>query len=201
MLGIWRMTMQPRFSIQVATVISLYLTVVAAPMTAIDCADWNSQEFFETATAADVADCIRTGADLKARAMLGMTPLHHAAMANENPAVITVLVDAGADLDAREMMLGTTPLHHAAGHNEHPAVITALADAGADLAARDKFGKTPLHWAAEKNENPAVIAMLLDTGADLRALDRFGKTPWDYVKDREALKDSDAHRRLDENRF
>ena len=43
--------------------------------------------------------------------------------------------------------------------------------------------------------------MLLDTGADLRALDRFGKTPWDYVKDRETLKDSDAHRRLDENRF
>ena len=58
--------MQPRLSIQTVTVISLYLMVVAASMAAIDCADWNSEEYFKAATAADVTDCLRSGADLKA---------------------------------------------------------------------------------------------------------------------------------------
>ena len=192
------MTMQPGFSIRVAPVISLYLTVIAAPITAIDCADWNLLEFFETATASDVADCIQTGAGLNARNEMGNTPLHSAASANAHPAVITALVDAGADLKAREKF-GSTLLYKAAMSNKNPAVISTLVDLGAGLEAWDKFGKTPLHWAAANNENPAVIAMLLDAGADLRARDRFGKTPWEYVKHREALKDSDAYRRLDES--
>ena len=102
--------MQPRFSIQIVAVISLCLTVVAAwhcslensvRLAAIDCANWNSNEYFEAATAADVTDCLRSGADLEARAEDGSTPLHAAAVYTANPAVITALLDAGADLEAR----------------------------------------------------------------------------------------------------
>ena len=93
--------MQPRFSIQIVAVISLCLTVVAAPMAAIDCANWNSNEYFEAATAADVTDCLRSGADLEARAEDGWTPLHRAASFTANPAIITALLNAGADPKAR----------------------------------------------------------------------------------------------------
>ena len=176
--------MQPRVSIQIVAVISLSLTVVTAwnysleqgPLTAIDCADWNSKEYFRAALAADMTDCLQSGADPKARNEEGFTPLHFAALLNKNPAVIAALLDAGADLKARDKD-GFTPLHRAAVINESPAIIAALLDAGADLKARDKLGGTPLHWAAGSNENPAIITALLDAGADLKARDKHGGTP------------------------
>ena len=159
--------MQPRFSKQIVAVISLCLTVLAAwhcslensvRLAAIDCTNWNSNEYFEAATAADVTDCLRSGADLEARTEDGLTPLHWAARFTDNPAVIAALVDAGAD-----------------------------------LKARTEDGLTPLHWAARFTDNPAVIAALVDAGADLKARTENGLTPWDYAKDREPLKRSDAY--------
>ena len=58
--------------------------------------------------AADMTDCLQSGADPKARDEGGRTPLHRAAESNENPAVIEALLDAGADLKARDR-LGVTP--------------------------------------------------------------------------------------------
>ena len=60
------------------------------------------------------------------------------------PAVVTALVNAGADLEARDES-GLTPLHVAAGGSAVPAVVTALVNAGADLEARTESGLTPLH--------------------------------------------------------
>ena len=142
--------MQPRFSVQIVA-ISLCLTVLACSHVAVDCADWNSKEYFEAATAADVAACIQSGADLKARTEDGWTPLHWAAGLNESPAIITALLDAGADPKARDKD-GKTPLHWAAWSNGNPAVIEALLDAGADLKARDRLGKTP--WDRAKDRKP-----------------------------------------------
>ena len=58
--------------------------------------------------AADMTDCLQSGADPKARDEGGRTPLHRAAEPNENPAVIEALLDAGADLKARDKD-GETP--------------------------------------------------------------------------------------------
>ena len=192
--------MQPRFSIQIVTVISLYLTVMAAPMAAADCTDWDSRGYFLVVTIEDVAACLQSGANPEARDENGWTPLQKAVILNQNPAVIEALLDAGADLKARDKA-GRTVLHFAAASNENPAVIAALLDAGANLEARDEDRRTPLHFAANSNENPAVIAALLDAGADPKALDKSGRTPWDRAKDREPLKDSDAYWRLNDARF
>ena len=78
---------------------------------------------------------------------MGRTPLHLATsgmfIVKPNPAVITVLVEAGADLNARDKS-GYTPLHTAAykgiSQTVDPAVVTALIKAGADLNARNKIG-------------------------------------------------------------
>ena len=58
-----------------------------------------------------------------------------------NPAVLTALVAAGADLTAQDED-GLTPLHDAAS-NGNPAVLSALVAAGADPTAQDKAGQLP----------------------------------------------------------
>ena len=45
----------------------------------VSCADWDTAQFFKKATEDDVARCISSGADLKARDENGFTPLHWAA--------------------------------------------------------------------------------------------------------------------------
>ena len=75
-------------------------------------------------------------------------PLHQAAGHNNNPAVITALLNAGANPNARDKS-GATPLHWAARFNQQPAVIAALLDAGADTAAQDEKGHVPSDYAEE----------------------------------------------------
>ena len=62
-------------------------------------------------------------------------------------------------------------------------------------------GDTPLHWAALANANPSVIAALIEAGADPGARDDAGKTPFDYAKDNEALKGTEAYWLLNDGRF
>ena len=110
-----------------------------------------------------------------ARGTYYRTPLHFAAEDSANPAALATLLDAGADLNARDEF-GWTPLHSAAA-NENPAVLAALLDAGADLNALDGSGRTVLHIAATANDNPAVLAALLEAGANPNANDASGNTP------------------------
>ena len=73
---------------------------------------------------AAVEALLAAGAFLHARDRTGETPLHSAAMYNENPAVIEALLGAGADIHARDRF-GLTPLYNAAT-NENLAVTETL---------------------------------------------------------------------------
>lgn len=155
------------------------------------CEEWPTREFFRRATADVVADCIEAGAevaseierrsfswDLDARRhreyAAGHTPLHMASAWTRDPAVITLLLGAGADVSARDRN-NHTALHYAAADNGNPAVIAALADVGADVNAVAAMGRTPLHQAAT-NPNPAILAELLRRGADVTSRLGGGRT-------------------------
>ena len=145
------------------------LALVALPASAQeDCDDWNTSAFFYRATAESAAACLEAGADLNARHVAqdsdgGNTPLHFASRYSWDPAVFIVLIEAGADVDARNRW-GRTPLHGASGSNRS-VVVAELVRAGADLNARDSAGNTPLH-ATRLNLNAAVAHLLLELGAD-----------------------------------
>ena len=115
--------------------------------------------------------------------------------------MITALIEGGADPDARGDA-GLTPLLRAAHSASNPSVITALIEGGADPDAReDGYGYTPLHLAVGHNySNPSVIEALIEGGADPAARDNAGSTPFDYAKENEALKGTDAYRLLKEGR-
>ena len=163
-----------------------------------DCEDWPSASFFGTATADVVQRCIEGGADVMSAFphepvsgypeptrlySQGATPPHVAAGWTRDREVITLLVDAGADVNALDPY-GYTPLHRAARDNANPAVVSALLEAGADpnrwtAGAQHEYlarGVTPLHEAAA-NGNPAITARLLEAGADVDAYANGGRTP------------------------
>ena len=154
----------------IARTATLSLALSALPASAQeDCDDWNTHDFFSTATAESVTACLEAGADLGARHDVdwdspdgGNTPLHFASRYSRDPAVFTVLLEAGADVQARNGH-GQTPLHLAV-QGKKPAVVTELLEAGADLNARDRDGNTPLH--ASWTGYPPVAHLLLELGAD-----------------------------------
>ena len=153
--------------------------------------------FFEKASLRMVLKQLDAGADPNARDEWGFTPLHFAAAFNDDPDIITALVDAGAIMNARDKEWEATPLHWAAWSNDNPGIIIALLEGGADPNARDARESTPLHAAADQSNNPSIVLTLVESGADLTLRDA-GKLAWDYIKDNAALKDSEAYAKLNE---
>eukprot|EP01035_Chromulina_nebulosa_P069312 gene69312-biopygen15067 len=97
----------------------------------------------------------------------GSTALHWAA-GYGHAVTVTLLLDRGADIEAKDEN-GWTALHDAAG-NGHAATVTLLLDRGADIEAKNEDGSTTLHDAAG-NGHAATVTLLLDRGADIAAKD------------------------------
>ena len=175
--------------------------------------DW---EVFKTGAPAEVAAEIEklpkrlrylpTGLETLGTAVYGeafkcsSTPLTHAASNNANAEVVSVLIKAGADLEARDEK-GGTPLMRAAGSNSNPEVVLVLLKAGAELEARDEDGWTPLMLAARYNTNPEVVSALIKAGANVKATMGkfiFRQTVLELAKENENIYKTDAYWELND---
>lgn len=118
------------------------------------------------------------------------TPLHaicwqgeaeSAAIQQATDRIIGLLVQAGVDVNARDIR-GNAPLHEAAlGDRGNPTAIRALLKYGADPDLPNGTGETPLMIAAGMGELECV-QVLLEAGANLRCTNRTGKTAIDYAQ-------------------
>lgn len=122
-----------------------------------------------------VETLIKAGADVNTKeGVVGLTPLMYAAEKNVNIGIINLLLQNGADVNAKTND-GWTVLMRAAEYNENAEVIKILIDAGANVNAKDDDW-TALMYAAKNSTNSDVIKALIDAGADVNAKDDDGWT-------------------------
>ncbi len=123
------------------------------------------------------------------RGLLGDTPLHWSSH-NNHAGIVTMLLDAGADIEADEINgYGGKPLHWASEHA--PEVVDLLLSRGADVNSRNirresaLFSVTPLIMnARQKDDCSEVTRRLIDAGADPLAVDEQGRTALDHARER-----------------
>lgn len=102
---------------------------------------------------------------------VGATPLLLAGL-NGSAEMISLLLEHGADANARLTMTGDTVLMLAA-RTGLPAAVKVLLDHGAQVNARENWGQaTALMWAVAEGHNE-VVSMLIRAGADSNARTAF----------------------------
>ena len=165
--------------------------------------------------ATDFFAAIRSGNVERARELLtqeptlldarhdGGTALHHAAISNHR-AMVTFLLEAGADLNARDDTYQMTPIGWA-NEEGHEAMVRFLYDQGAEIDLHQAAayglldhvreavkhtrrqvnalmgGWTPLQLATLWG-HPDVVELLLSRGGDPLVRDPFGRTSLDIAR-------------------
>ena len=124
-----------------------------------------------------IIDAIKNGANVNAKNNDGITPLMMAIDNSNSSKVVTALIKAGADVNAKEDKYGLTPLIMVMTKEDInlEAVIT-LIKAGADVNVKNENGFTLLMSAA-CSPNPEVITAFIKAGAEVNAKDENGFTP------------------------
>lgn len=131
------------------------------------------------AGSADHVAAALAGTNVEEMSQDGFTPLSLAAAFNED-SVVRVLLERGADPNARSRSLGGVAPLHAAVFGRKPDNVRALVQAGADPNSPQQDGFTALHGAAQ-NGDAASVEILLEAGADRAARTGEGKTPADLA--------------------
>jgi len=137
--------------------------------------------------AAQVAQLLEQGRSVDGFDLGGTNTILHEAAVKGYSEIAALLIEAGADVNARLEVegwrgglypLGGTPLYFAAveGHSD---TASLLLDHDADPLIGDEQGRTPLHMAAVHG-NLDVAQLLRSQGADDGALTSLGFSPVDY---------------------
>lgn len=112
--------------------------------------------------------------DINATNNLNNTPLHEAIL-HQHWDIAHLLLDAGANVNIKNLLESYTPLHLAAIACP-PEIITKMLIAGANINEQDRTEETPLHHAIRFNqENIAVL--LVQHHASLFITNIVGETP------------------------
>lgn len=127
------------------------------------------------------------GATIDARNDIQRTPLMIAAVAG-NVEAARLLLDRGADIEARELRQGDTPLILASFYG-HLEIVKLLVENGADIHATDREGRASFRRAAippsyTRVGGPALLEYLKSKGADPNARDDSGLSVLEWAEDR-----------------
>ena len=104
----------------------------------------------------------------------GITPLFYHIMEKSSPEIIFLLIEKGADINAKNNK-GETALFYA----QNPEIIKTLIEKGLDINAQNNEGNTPLHTVIQKagGLNQYVVKFLLESGANPNIQNNRGETP------------------------
>lgn len=116
---------------------------------------------------------LQNGADPNEPVASNMTCLIYAAHEGHTQ-IVSMLLQYGAHIDAREHKTYYTALN-AAAHNNHLAVVQLLVKEGAYIDPAGTTGMTPLQLAASRGHTE-VAAFLIENGANINAKNEIGCT-------------------------
>ena len=98
-------------------------------------------------------------------------PALHAAIAKADSEAVLVLLDGGADVNAKNRF--GDPALHAAIDEGHTEILRILVEADANVDGKNAFGDPALHRAILKG-NSEMVRVLVEAGADANATNAFG---------------------------
>ena len=134
------------------------------------------------ADAASLEGLLESGLDPNSTDEDGRTLLMISILASEaSNSIVSLLVQAGANVNAVDEGQKWTPLHFASRDHRADIALTLL-DAGANIDATDIFGNTPLWRAvATFRGDLKTIDLLLQRGADPKKQNRRGVSAIDLA--------------------
>jgi uncharacterized protein len=141
-------------------------------------------DFFEACMFGDtpaVQRYLARGQDINSRAADGFTPLGLAVFFRQ-PATARVLIEAGADINAKaDNTFQVAPIHAAVARSDLTTLQLLLLRGANPNLAQQRLMK-PIHEASAAGSLP-MVAMLILFGADPSARNEEGKSPADFARD------------------
>ena len=111
-----------------------------------------------------------------------MTPLHLAVISKSSTTVVSILIQAGANVDALDSFQNS-PLHHASDKNL--AFVPVLIGGGCKVNLLDKLQHSPLLLAAAGSKDRSAVAALMSAAAD----PHLGNSPLTHPDVSDEMKD------------
>lgn len=149
----------------------------------VECIQWDSYwtPLFEAVRSENkdvVAQLLKNTVRVDARGLNAETPLFIAAQLG-NVGIIKLLIDHGANIEARKGANFKTPLYEATSEG-HMKAVKLLLQEGANIECICEGGATPLLEASRRGHE-AVVEFLLEKGANTEVSTETGRTSLDWA--------------------
>ena len=126
---------------------------------------------------------IERGTDINhANSIDQFTPLHYAAAFNKSLAMVKMLIENGANAEARAGNESQTALHLCLVSHNTDEVCTYLASLDKQMHLLDSHDYTALHHALLSNRSTNLLKKMIELGADISATTQHGISALDIIK-------------------